>query len=117
MSNVNPFNYPLDNLPNKLIKLILSEYYSNPLNNLPNSLEYLSIGNNFSHHIDNLPTSLKYLKINYHSIQSLNYLTSLNHLGIIINANTNIILEKIPKSITNIKLITNTNNIKKILDI
>lgn len=53
--------FSFNNLPPKLVHLILPEYWKNPLNNLPQSLLYLEIGNNSTVSLDNLPYELEKL--------------------------------------------------------
>lgn len=65
----NKFNHPLDNLPNTLETLILSNIYNYTceLNNLPPSLLYctLYLPSNYSHDINYLPPKIKKLEIKF----------------------------------------------------
>lgn len=77
------YNYPLDNLPNKLKKIIFTPYsqFYQPLDNLPNSLTDLTLGLMFNHPLDNLPQTLTHLTLGDYYNQPLNNLPqNLTHL-------------------------------------
>ena len=57
------FNQPIDNLPNSLIILKISNSFNQLINNLPNSLEKLEYDSWFNNPIEKLPLKLKYLNL------------------------------------------------------
>ena len=66
----------IDNLPNKLKMLFLSDKYNKSLDLLPNSLEFLAVGFHFTQQLNNLPTSINRLMVNF-SIRDFEFLSRL----------------------------------------
>ena len=72
------FNQNLDNLPDGIESVILSEceYFNKPLDNLPVTLTYLVICEPFNRRLDFLPAGLKHLELPIGYNQSLDNLPS-----------------------------------------
>lgn len=67
----NDYDLELANLPPKLKELILGSKYNKPLIYLPETLEILSIGYSYSHNLLELPSNIKILEVSSRSIRSL----------------------------------------------
>jgi len=62
-SSNNTFNQPIDNLPDGLETLILSNLFNQRIDHLPRNLKNLILGNSFNQRIDRLPEGLENIKL------------------------------------------------------
>lgn len=79
-------NYEIiNNLPNTIKILLLSNYYNYPIDFLPNSLKFLSVGFYFTQTLNNLPSSLERLTLSS-KVKNFDFLTclpdSIEHINI-----------------------------------
>ncbi len=104
------FNQTIDNLPNSLKYLILGNEFNQKIDNLPNSLEYLKLGNNFNQTIDNLPNSLKYLILGKDFNQTINNLPNFIE-SISFDNHYTLPLSNLPDNLKSIKIYYNRRQV------
>lgn len=94
------FNQNIDDLPNTLEKLSLSDCFNLPVDHLPSSLLYLKFGYRFNQEVNFLPSSLTHLIFGWKFNQQINNLPiSLVYLSVGYKFNQCNCLNKIPPNI------------------
>ena len=74
LSECKYFDQPLDNLPITLNMLVVSDSFKKPLDFLPVGLKHLELPVGYNQPLDNLPSGLEYLKIDWCYDKPLNNL-------------------------------------------
>jgi hypothetical protein len=104
------FNQPINNLPDSITCLVLSEHFNQPIYKLPKNLENLYLGNKFSHGLHNFPENLKRITTRYKWLHKHKIPECVEKIYILFDIFDNVPIDNLPLNITQI-IINDKNKI------
>jgi hypothetical protein len=113
------YDFPLDNLPVNIRKVVFPHEYKHPINNLSESVKIMFLSSlNYPYHLDNLPNSLNRLTLIGNFADKLDYLpNNLTSLRLLLNT-TNLSnlyeINNLPNSLIDLRIDFLDKNLKKI---